>query len=54
MSIHNPKASHAAWISALVGIALFVPGEQLFAQSGPSAYRMVDNWAKLPDGRQTL
>ncbi len=52
MSIHSLKSSPTAWISALVGIALFVLGEQLFAQSGPSPYRMVDNWAKLPDGRQ--
>ena len=52
MSIHSPKASPVAWIGALVGIALFVSGEQLFAQSVPSSYRMVDNWPKLPDGRQ--
>ena len=52
MSIHSPKASTVSWVSALVGIALFVSGEQLFAQSGPSPYRMVDNWATLPDGRQ--
>ena len=51
MSIHSPKASPVSWVSALVGIALFVSGEQLFAQSGPSPYRMVDNWAQLPDGR---
>ena len=52
MSIHSLKASPVMRISALVGIALFVPGEQLFAQSGPNPYRTVDNWAKLPDGRQ--
>ena len=52
MSSHSPKASPAAWISALVGIALFISGAQLFGQSGPSPYRTVDDWAKLPGGRQ--
>ncbi len=52
MSSHSPKPSPAAWISALVGIALFISGAQLFGQSGPSPYRTVDDWAKLPGGRQ--
>ena len=52
MSVHRPKASIVAWISALVGIALLASGAELLAQSGPSPYRIVDDWAKLPDGRQ--
>ena len=52
MSSHDPKPSPAVWITALVGVALFLSGAQLLAQSGPSPYRTVDDWAKLPGGRQ--
>jgi sugar lactone lactonase YvrE len=33
-------------------LALFALGSVTFAQSGPSPYRIVDDWAKLPDGRK--
>ena len=52
MPVRSPKPSPSAWISALVAITLFAPGAHLIAQSGPSPYRTVDGWAKLPDGRQ--
>ena len=52
MPIRSPKSSPKTWISALVAIAVFTVGGQLFAQSGPSPYRTVDDWAKLPNGRQ--
>ena len=52
MSIRALNASPAAWIGALVGIALLTPGAELLAQSGPSPYRLVDDWAQLPDGRR--
>ena len=52
MSIRALTASPAAWIGALVGIALLTPGAELLAQSGPSPYRLVDDWAQLPDGRR--
>ena len=52
MPFCSPKPSPGAHISALVVIASFAAGAQLFAQSGPSPYRTVDDWAQLPDGRQ--
>ncbi len=52
MPFYSPKESPGAHISALVVIASFAAGAQLFAQSGPSPYRTVDDWAQLPDGRQ--
>ena len=51
MSIRDLKASPSVWIGALVGIVLLTPGAELLAQSGPSPYRLVDDWAQLPDGR---
>ncbi len=52
MSIRGLKVIPAASIGALVGIALLTPGAELLAQSGPSPYRLVDDWAQLPDGRR--
>ena len=52
MPFYSPKESPGAHISALVVIASFAAGAQLFAQSSPSPYRTVDDWAQLPDGRQ--
>ena len=49
MSIRGLKVSPTAWIGTLVGIALLTPGAELLAQSGPSPYRLVDDWAQLPD-----
>ena len=52
MSTRSPLPGPTAWICALALLALSVPGAQLLAQSGPSPYRTVDDWAKLPNGRQ--
>ena len=52
MSTRSPMPGPTAWICALALLALSVPGAQLLAQSGPSPYRTVDDWAKLPNGRQ--
>ena len=51
MSIGDLKASPSAWIGALFGIVLLTAGGELLAQSGSSPYRLVDNWAQMPDGR---
>ena len=51
MSIRNLKASPAMWIGALVAIVLLNPGAELQAQSGSSPYRLVNDWAQMPDGR---
>ena len=52
MSTRSPMPGPNAWICALALLTLSVPGAQLLAQSGPSPYRTVDDWAKLPNGRQ--
>ncbi len=51
MSIREPKANPSVWIGALLSIVLLTPGAELLAQSGTSPYRLVDNWAQMPDGR---
>ena len=37
---------------AVAALALMVPTEALAQTSGPSPYRLVDDWAQLPDGRR--
>jgi DNA-binding beta-propeller fold protein YncE len=46
------RAQAGTVFAALLGIALLTSGTELVAQSGPSPYRLVDGWAKLPDGRR--
>ena len=38
--------------SVLLAVTLTAGSSQSFAQALPNPYRMVDNWAKLPDGRR--
>src|SRR5688572_7498180 len=45
-----PRALPRA-LALLAPVALLAP-TALAAQSGPSPYRLVDDWAKLPAGRQ--
>ena len=53
MSILTRRAGPVAWVSALVGIALFVPTEQAAAQvNSANRYAIVDGWAKLTGGRE--
>jgi sugar lactone lactonase YvrE len=53
MSILHPKSTLIACIGILIGALLLLPSDTLVAQtSGPSPYRLVDDWAKLPDGRR--
>ena len=51
MSTRSPKSSLITWMCAVAALALMVPDEALAQTSGPSPYRLVDGWAKLPDGR---
>ncbi len=53
MSILTRSARPAAWVAAVLGIALFFPTEQAIAQVNSSnRYAIEDGWAKLPGGRE--
>lgn len=41
-----------AWIAGLAVVTLLLPAAPALGQSGSSPYRIVDDWAKLPDGRR--
>ena len=51
MSTRSRKSSLVMWMCAVAALALMVPPEATAQTSGPSPYRLVDDWAKLPDGR---
>ena len=51
MSTRSRKSSFVMWMCAVAALALMVPPEATAQTSGPSPYRLVDDWAKLPDGR---
>ena len=40
------------WIAALLGITLIASTEQAVAQNSSNRYAIVDDWAKLPGGRE--
>ena len=46
------KSSLVMWMCAVAALALMVPPEATAQTSGPSPYRLVDDWVKLPDGRR--
>ena len=48
--MHNPPKS-IAWIVALAICFVLGGGGYAFAQAQPNPFRMVDGWAKLPNGR---
>ena len=48
----SQKSSLVTWMCAVAALALMVPTEALTQTSGPSPYRLVDDWAQLPDGRR--
>ena len=50
MSTSRYESQGMRWGGAWA-LALLVLAEAASAQSGPSPYRLVDDWAKLPDGR---
>ncbi|HAT17838.1 MAG TPA: hypothetical protein DCS76_08605, partial [Gemmatimonadetes bacterium] len=50
MSTRSRKSSLGTLMCAVAALAVMVPAEAT-AQSGPSPYRLVDDWAQLPDGR---
>ena len=52
MSTRGRKSSLVTWMCAVAALALMVPAEALAQTSGPSPYRLVDDWAQLPDGRR--
>jgi DNA-binding beta-propeller fold protein YncE len=51
MTYQASKVPAVAWIAVLATIASLGLGAELRAQAGPSPYRLVDDWAKLPNGR---
>ena len=50
MSTRIRKSSLGTLMCTVAALAFMVPAEAT-AQSGPSPYRLVDDWAQLPDGR---
>ncbi len=48
----NPIVKAALLAILLAFASLLVAPPPTLAQSGPTSYRMVDGWAKLPDGRE--
>ena len=52
MSTQSRKSSLVTWMCAVAALALMVPAEATAQTSGPSPYRLVDDWAQLPDGRR--
>ena len=50
MSTRIRKSSLGTLMCAVAALAFMVPAVAT-AQSGPSPYRLVDDWAQLPDGR---
>ena len=51
MSTQSRKSSLVTWMCAVAALALMVPAQATAQTSGPSPFRLVDNWAQLPDGR---
>ena len=51
MSTRSRNSSLVTWMCAVAALALMVPAEALAQTSGPSPYRLVNDWAQLPDGR---
>ena len=51
MSVRYLKANATILIGALVGMVLLTSGTKIQAQSGSSPYRLVNDWAQMPDGR---
>ncbi|SVC85416.1 uncharacterized protein METZ01_LOCUS338270, partial [marine metagenome] len=51
MLSQSPKSNFVKWLCVIGALMILIPSE-IFAQSGPSPYRLVDDWAKLPDGRR--
>lgn len=52
MSTWIPGARRTGWRGTLAALGLLVATGPLAAQSGPSPYRLVDHWARLPGGRE--
>ncbi|MDH3205991.1 MAG: peptidyl-alpha-hydroxyglycine alpha-amidating lyase family protein [Gemmatimonadota bacterium] len=52
MSIRRPEANSIRWVCFCLALSLFAVADALAAQSGPSPYRLVDDWAQLPGGRE--
>ncbi len=51
MLSRSPKSNPVKWL-CIIGVLMTLIPSGIFAQSGPSPYRLVDDWAKLPDGRR--
>jgi hypothetical protein len=51
MSMRRPEVTKIV-PSVLAALSLLVVADGLTAQSGPSPYRLVDDWPQLPDGRE--
>ena len=51
MSI-RPEAKRLWWCGGVLTLTLSIAVQSLAAQSGPSPYRLVEGWAKLPGGRE--
>ena len=52
MSTRSRKSSLGTLMCAVAALALMVPPEAPAQTSGPSPYRLVNDWAQLPDGRR--
>ena len=46
MSTRSRKSSLVTWMCAVAALALMIPAEALAQTSGPSPYRLVDDWAQ--------
>ncbi len=51
MSTRSRKSSLVTLMCAVAALALMVPAEATAQTSGPSPFRLVEDWAQLPDGR---